>query len=169
MQQPQYVIVARLQSPSGGVRHVFHSLADDEATALTDARTQLAARLGQRPEATPADAEHYRLEVEGVLYGPRPLGLPVPLDLYLAQGIRAGSWLRESRFDSFRAGYEYASAKTQALPGLTKITAEEAYYVHALIQRGIEQHWTDVDRIKAGLNRGSKGFAEGLCDNEGDR
>lgn len=143
MQQPHYVVVAYLDLPSGGVRHIFHSAADDEATALTDARIQLAARLAARPDPNPlADAKHYRLEVEGIIYAPRPLGLPVPLDLYMAQGIREDSWLKEARFDAFRAGYEYAAAKTQAMPGLTKITAEEAYYVWSLIQRGIERNWT---------------------------
>lgn len=56
----------------------------------------------------------------------------------MARPIRADSWLNEDRFREFRAAYTYAAAKTLAIPGLSKIDPEEAFYVWRIIQRGVE-------------------------------
>jgi hypothetical protein len=58
--------------------------------------------------------------------------------VYKARGIREDSWLHEERFAEFRRAYSYAAAKTHAIPGLSKISAEEAYYVWRIIQHGHE-------------------------------
>lgn len=63
---------------------------------------------------------------------------PIEASVYMARGIRPNSWLHEDRFTAFRHAYSYAAAKTHAIPGLSKISAEEAYYVWRIIQHGFE-------------------------------
>lgn len=62
------------------------------------------------------------------------------IPLHIAQGIDADSWLNEPRFEAFRAGYSYAASATHAISGLSKLTAEETYYVWSLISRGVALH-----------------------------
>lgn len=67
---------------------------------------------------------------------------PDHITVYAAQGIRDDSWLQEDRFADFRTGYNYASGKMNAIPGLSKVTAEEAYYIYTMIRRGIDNDAT---------------------------
>jgi hypothetical protein len=64
------------------------------------------------------------------------------ITFYAAQGIREDSWLNDDTisedFAAFREGYAYARNMTHAIPGLSKISAEEAYYVWWGINHGIE-------------------------------
>lgn len=69
---------------------------------------------------------------------PAAQDFPDHITMYTAQGIRDDSWLHEDRFADFRTGYEYASGKINAIPGLAKVSAEEAYYIYTLIRRGID-------------------------------
>lgn len=61
------------------------------------------------------------------------------IPFYAARGIAPDSWLREPRFTAFRAGYAYAGASTNAISGLAKVSAEEAYYIWSLISRGMHR------------------------------
>jgi hypothetical protein len=67
-----------------------------------------------------------------------------------ATPIAPGSWLHEDRFATFRAAYAYASARTQAIPGLSKLTPEDAWYVWHFLQRGhLRMDRTAEDRGRA--------------------
>lgn len=65
-------------------------------------------------------------------------GSEMEVRVYMAQGIRDDSWLHEERFAEFRRAYGYAAGKLRAIEPLSKITAEEAYWVWSIIQHGIE-------------------------------
>lgn len=76
---------------------------------------------------------------------------PAEVTVYMARGIRPDSWLHEDRFTAFRHAYSYASAKTHAIPGLSKISAEEAYYVWRIIQHGFEFNERTKDDPRLGI------------------
>lgn len=63
---------------------------------------------------------------------------PAEVTVYMARNIDEDSWLNEDRFRTFRAAYGYASGKTRAIEPLSKISAEEAYWVWRIIQGGFE-------------------------------
>jgi hypothetical protein len=54
----------------------------------------------------------------------------------VAPSIASDSWLSEDRFAEFRRAYAYASSQSQAIPGLARLTPEQAYHVWAAIDRG---------------------------------
>jgi hypothetical protein len=58
----------------------------------------------------------------------------------MAAPISEDSWLNEPRFAAFVSAYHYASVKTRAIPALSQIAPEDAYYVWLFIQRGMERH-----------------------------
>ena len=53
--------------------------------------------------------------------------------IFLAPAIATDSWLMEERFDEFRERYGYAASQNRAIPGLSKLTPEEAYHVWAAL------------------------------------
>jgi hypothetical protein len=64
--------------------------------------------------------------------------LDIDIPMYFAPKISEKSWLNDSEYDNFVAGYEYASTQTHAIHGLSKITPEEAYFIFEAIKRGID-------------------------------
>lgn len=62
------------------------------------------------------------------------------MQIYIAPGIKEDSWLNrgDEEFEEFKKGYAYASAQTMAIPGLSKLSPEDLYYVWSAIKRGIE-------------------------------
>jgi hypothetical protein len=58
----------------------------------------------------------------------------------MAQPIGENSWLQQARFEQFRSAYAYASVKTRAIPALSVIAPEDAYFVWLFIQRGMERN-----------------------------
>ena len=57
----------------------------------------------------------------------------------MAPRIGADSWLQQDRFAAFREAYAYAANTTNAIPGLSRIDPEDAYYIWSSIQHGHER------------------------------
>jgi len=60
------------------------------------------------------------------------------ISVAIANGVTSDSWLNDPEHQSFRAAYAYASNQSCAIPGLSQITAEQAYNVYFALKRGEE-------------------------------
>lgn len=60
--------------------------------------------------------------------------------------ISKDSWLNSPEYSSFVAGYEYAATQTRAIPGLSKISPEEAYFIYEAIKHGILMSKSNLPR-----------------------
>lgn len=59
-------------------------------------------------------------------------------------------WLNDEEYAWFKSGYEYATTQTRAIPGLSKLTPSELYYVVTAIQRGASMHGENsLDKIES--------------------
>lgn len=62
--------------------------------------------------------------------------LDAGVQVFMAKGIGPDSWLHEARFSAFRDAYYYAAGQTRAIEALSRITAEEAYFLYVALKRG---------------------------------
>jgi hypothetical protein len=60
-----------------------------------------------------------------------------PVALIAAQ-VSDSSWLHEARFERLLFALRYAARKTNAIPALAKVTAEEAASLFTIMRRGWE-------------------------------
>lgn len=60
------------------------------------------------------------------------------MQLITAPQISKDSWLNDSEYANFVAGYEYAMTQTRAIQGLSKVAPEQAYFIYEAIKRGID-------------------------------
>ena len=54
----------------------------------------------------------------------------------IATTIKDDSWLNDKRHKTFKAAWEYASTQTLAITAMSKITPEQAYYLHEALKKG---------------------------------
>ena len=66
----------------------------------------------------------------------------------MAPQIGPKSWLQEERFARFREAYAYASHRSNAVPGLSRVSPEDAYYIWLYLDRGMRRQ--DVDAVARG-------------------
>lgn len=60
--------------------------------------------------------------------------------LRIAPAISDDSWLCRDEYKTFRSAYDYAAQKTRAIEPLSKVTPEDAYWIHRIIQHGFDSH-----------------------------
>lgn len=58
------------------------------------------------------------------------------IEIPIAPSFPKDHWLNDAEYNWFKRGYEYAATQTCAIPGLSKLTPSEVFYIVTAIQRG---------------------------------
>jgi hypothetical protein len=60
--------------------------------------------------------------------------------MMIASSIRDDSWINDPKYAAFKNAWLYASSQTRAIPAMSKITPEEAYFLFDALKRGKEMY-----------------------------